>query len=249
LDKFFLLKKVKYLKTILTLWCNLLILLSIFDRKIKHLTSMKIKFLTIVAVATTVFFASCNGAKPEDTTGTDSTAAAVSGTFNADTAASLINWSAGTTGVTVYGHSGDLKLAGGSIEVVDAKITGGSFTVDMKSMVATDSSYEFNEKSNPKALIGHLATAEFFAVDSFPTAQFVIKTVEEGKLIGEMTIKGKTNSETIALESLEVTETGLTAIGKVTIDRQKYGVSWVHFMKDVVLANEIPLTIKFVATK
>jgi polyisoprenoid-binding protein YceI len=212
---------------------------------------MKLKFVSILGLTSAMFLASCNGGTTENTGGSDTTKtdSLVSGTFNADTASSLVNWSGGTAGATVYGHSGTLKLASGSLEVVDGKLSAGTFTIDMKSLTPTDSAYEFNEKSNPAALKGHLSAAEFFAIDSFPTAQFVVKSVDGNNLVGELTIKGKTNPETIAVENLQITATEVTANGKLTINRQKYGVAWKHFLKDTVLSDELPLTITLVAKK
>jgi polyisoprenoid-binding protein YceI len=35
----------------------------------------------------------------------------------------------------------------------------------------------------------------------------------------------------------------VTASGKLTFDRQKYGVAWKHFMKDAILSDNIDLEI------
>jgi hypothetical protein len=46
---------------------------------------------------------------------------------------------------------------------------------------------------------------------------------------------------------MTVTEAGLNFTGTMTFDRQKHGVSWKHFVKDYVLADEIAITFTVVA--
>jgi polyisoprenoid-binding protein YceI len=117
----------------------------------------------------------------------------------------------------------------------------------MKSLTATDSAY--SPEHPAKDLIGHLSSADFFAVDTFPTASFVITGVEEGKVMGNLTIKGKSNPETIEISNLVVTDTEVTVTGKFVIDRQKYGVSWKHGAKETILSDELPLSVTIVAKK
>lgn len=91
-------------------------------------------------------------------------------------------------------HSGDIALKSGSIEMNGTTLTGGNFTLDMKSLKTGDS---------PK-LEGHLRSPDFFDVDKFQEGQFKITKVEEikdtkagptHKIFGELTIKGKTHPE------------------------------------------------------
>jgi len=41
----------------------------------------------------------------------------------------------------------------------------------------------------------------------------------------------------------------MSATGKLVFDRQKYEVKWAHYLKDVVLKDEIDLTFNLVASK
>ena len=64
---------------------------------------------------------------------------------------------------------------------------------------------------------------------------------------GKLTVKGVTVDEELEITNMEVTEAGLTFTGALTFDRQKHGVSWKHFVKDYVLADEIAITFTVVA--
>ncbi len=97
----------------------------------------------------------------------------------------------------VYSHDGTLYLTKADIIMKDGNITGGNFTVDMNSMVATDENYNPEQGSTPEKLIGHLKSADFFDVENYPTATFVITGSEGDKVMGNMTIRGITHPETV----------------------------------------------------
>lgn len=213
---------------------------------------MKFNTLTIVGLAASMFFVSCSKGTEGETATTDSLAVdSTALSYNVDTTSSIINWAGNTAALSklgmAYGHTGTLNINSGSLEVAAGKIAGGSFEINMKSLTPTDSGY--TKENTKEKLVGHLVTADFFAVDSFPTAKFVITGVQEGKVTGDLTIKGKTNSETIEFSDLVVTDSEVKVTGKLVIDRQKYGVAWKHYLKDTVLSDELPLTITLVAKK
>jgi polyisoprenoid-binding protein YceI len=94
-------------------------------------------------------------------------------------------------------HNGTVMLTEGRVELSDGKLIGGSFVMDMRSIKVLD-------LTDPKMngdLTGHLLSPDFFSVDSFPTATFVITGVEEvnvdnatHKITGNLTIKGISRS-------------------------------------------------------
>ena len=53
----------------------------------------------------------------------------------------------------------------------------------------------------------------------------------------------------IEITSSEVTASGVNVSGKMVFNRQNYDVAWVHYMKDMILSDDIALTITLVATK
>jgi polyisoprenoid-binding protein YceI len=201
----------------------------------------QIFFLAVTATA----LASCGNSHTESTEAThDSIAETI--VYMADTAASTINWKGEVAGV--YGHTGNIALKSGSISLAGDSIVAGEFEVNMTTIAATDSASFKAEKGHTIAdLEGHLEKADFFAVDSFPTSKFVITSVEGNNVKGNLTIRNKTHEETFVVESKEVVDGVVTIKGSLVFNRQNYGVAWVHFMKDMVLSNDIALTYTFVA--
>lgn len=69
-------------------------------------------------------------------------------------------------------HNGTIAIQGGSLAVEGDKIVGGSFTMDMSNIDVQDLEGEDRDK-----LTGHLMSEDFFAVEQYPTAEFVITEV------------------------------------------------------------------------
>jgi polyisoprenoid-binding protein YceI len=195
----------------------------------------------IAAAALAVVAASCSN-KAEETEVAASTA------YTVDVTASSVEWNGEVVGV--YGHNGTVKLASGTVEVADSQIVGGTFTIDMTSIWPTDSaSYKDQDGGRATDLVAHLATNDFFGVDSFPTATFEVVSAEGlDKVNGKLTVKGVTVDEQLEISNLQVSEAGATFTGTLVFDRQKHGVSWKHFVKDYVLADDITVTFTVVAT-
>ncbi len=176
----------------------------------------------------------------EETTTEEIVVEAAPVSYALNTEKSVTGWKGSMVGV--YAHEGDLKFTEGTLTTKDGAITGGSFTIDMNSMVTTDDDALY--KMAPREdLIGHLKSADFFGVEISPTANFVIKSVEGNAITGNLTIKDVTNQETVS--DVELTESNgvLTATGSLVFDRQIYGVSYANSMNDMVLSDEIELTI------
>lgn len=153
---------------------------------------------------------------------------------------SHIMWSGEIIG-GLKSHNGTLKVSEGTLEMKGSEILGGSFKVDMRSITPTDSNY--TEDKPASMLVGHLSTGDFFLVDSFPTASFVIKSADltAGTVTGDLTVRGVTKEETIQDVSID-TENG-TATGSLTFNRQDYGVAFSTGAKDFVLSDDIELNI------
>lgn len=211
---------------------------------------MKLSALTAVAVST-LFIASCGEAPKETATETEIVTNEVSTdeiiTYKAEEK-SEVNWMGEVAGV--YGHSGYVHLDNGTLEVQGDKIIGGTFVVDMTNIVPTDSaSYKDEDGSRATDLAGHLSTEDFFHVGEHPTSTFVITAVNGNTVTGNLTVRGETNEETMNIESFEVVEDEVMLTGKMVFNRQNYNVSWVHFMKDMILSDDISITYSLVAKK
>jgi polyisoprenoid-binding protein YceI len=210
---------------------------------------MKFRALAAVAVSSLII-ASCGEATQEPAVETEnavsevSTAAVV--TFKAEEK-SKVNWRGEVAGV--YGHEGYVHLDNGTLEVQGDKIIGGTFVVDMTNIIPTDSSYEYSEQSNPDVLVGHLSTEDFFHTGEHPTSTFVITGVDGNTVTGNLTVRGNTNEETMTLEEFRTEGDEVMMTGKMVFNRQNYDVSWVHFMKDMILSDDISITYSLVAKK
>jgi polyisoprenoid-binding protein YceI len=123
----------------------------------------------------------------------------------------------------------------------------------MNSLSVTDIPKE--SKDNAK-LVGHLQNADFFDTTKFPTAKLVIKSAKEiapGKqeVTAQITIKGETDNITFPVE-VSTNKDMTTAIGKISVNRTKFGVKYAsaNFFKlaaDRIINDEFDLTFKVVA--
>lgn len=156
-----------------------------------------------------------------------------------DAANSSVEWTGSVVGG--YSHTGTINISEGVISMENDMLSGGSFTIDMKTIAPTDENY--GEGHTKEDFVGHLGTDDFFSVDANPTATFIITGVDmdASTISGDLTIKGVTNAETLTDVVLDK-ETG-TATGNLVFNRQTYGVSYVSTMKDMVISDDISLKI------
>ncbi|WP_432221201.1 YceI family protein [Flavobacterium sp. TMP13] len=135
-----------------------------------------------------------------------------------DVSKSTINW----VGKKVTGqHSGTVNFKDGAVVFSGKKLKGGSFTVDMPSLNATDLSGEYQTKLN-----GHLKADDFFGTDKYQTATLVFKTIGAKSadlytVTADLTIKGITNPVTF-----DVAVKGNTATTAFKVDRTKYNIKY-----------------------
>lgn len=135
-----------------------------------------------------------------------------------DIAGSSIEWVAKkVTGQ----HNGTVNFKDGSLVLKGNAIKGGSFTVDMNSLTATDLQGEYQGKLN-----GHLKADDFFGTDKFPTASLVFKKIGSKSkdvytVTADLTIKGITKPITF-----DMTVKGNTATTSFNVDRTKYDIKY-----------------------
>ncbi len=85
-------------------------------------------------------------------------------------------------------HTGSFNLKSGEIIATDGKLTGGKFVIDVAGLKVTDGAGD--------RLAGHLKSAEFFDVATYPEASFEITGVKYSndanvEISGTLTIKDK----------------------------------------------------------
>lgn len=175
-------------------------------------------------------------------------------TMNVDVAASKVEW----TGAKPTGqHNGTIAISEGSLMLTDGNVVGGKFTIDMNSIVDLDlTSAEDNGK-----LVGHLKSPDFFDSEKYPTAVFVITSVEAlsgnadatHSITGNLTMKDATKSVTfpakVSLEGNTLTATTPDFV----IDRTQWNVQYgsktiFNDLKDKFINDEIGLKITLSAT-
>ena len=195
----------------------------------------KIKFFAVAAIFATII--SCNSSTNETKTESQPV---LSASYSIDTANSIVNWKGSMVGM--YAHTGTLKFASGEFSLSEGKISGGSFTVDLKSMLTTDDDALYKMAPREK-LIGHLLSDDFFSAEKFPTASFEFISTDGSSLKGKLTIKGIANEVDVTDLFISETDGKVSATAKLVFDRQKFGVTYKSTMKDMVLSDDIELEI------
>lgn len=178
-----------------------------------------------------------------------------------DTTLSQVEW-VGEKKVPGGDHNGTVKIKKGTVNLDESmKLTGGSVVVDLTTIEDKDLTGKWKQK-----LEGHLASEDFFSVKSHPEATFKITKVEPTRsnlysVTGNLTVRGKTNTETF---DVTITEKNLTkdkkktkvlvATGTILVDRTKYGITYnsekanllekaAKVAKDKIIKDQFKLTL------
>jgi polyisoprenoid-binding protein YceI len=158
-----------------------------------------------------------------------------------------------------HGHVGTMQFTDGELVVKGNNIVGGTVTVNMKSMVATD----IKDAESQGKFVGHMSSDDFFGVATYPTSTFKIASVTPIKgaaanadnvtIAGDLTIKGVT--QRISFPAKAGVKDGVAAAtGKVTIDRTKFGLkygskSFFESIGDKAIYDTFDLTFNVIAKK
>lgn len=151
------------------------------------------------------------------------------GTYAVATDTSTIRWEAQKPLIPGYVHHGTISLSGGTIVVTDTAATG-SFTLDMNSIAVT--SLGGGKEGKESALEAHLKKSDFFDVETYPSGEFTIESVEpvdaasyRYNVKGTLTLKDTT--EPVEFPAMIYEEDGtLRATANLSIDRTKWGISF-----------------------
>jgi polyisoprenoid-binding protein YceI len=218
---------------------------------------MKTK-ITLLAITSAIAFASCGGEQAAeisttpittDTVPRETTPQIIVDTFKIETEASEVKW----TGSKAVGksHSGFIRLKNGWLGLSEGKLVNGEITVDMTNIVNLDLKTD-KEKT---MLVNHLKSKDFFVVDSFPTAHFVITSATDSTVTGDLTIKKTTNVITFPY-SMKILGSSdmIVQSEKFAIDRTKWGViynatSMASVAKENIISDLMELQISLTAAK
>lgn len=179
-----------------------------------------------------------------------------------DLAKSKIEWKGSK--VVGGGHEGTIGIKEAKVDFDKAgEPTAGRIVVDMAKIEVTDKDMDADGK---KGLVGHLSSPDFFDVANHKEAVFVaqkftkISTEKDGdakyKVEGQLTIRGKSNPETITME-VDREKNAAKVEGELKFNRTKYDVmfrsskasDFVKLAKDKVINDEIELDIELALNK
>jgi polyisoprenoid-binding protein YceI len=171
--------------------------------------------------------------------------------YKVDTEKSTVSWLAKkVTGQ----HNGTVKIKAGELAFSKGVLKKGSFVIDMNTIVNEDlKDADYNAK-----LIGHLKSEDFFSVEKFPEATFIISSVTaRGKVTyiikGNLTIKGITQPIEFPA-TVQIIKGIVTGVANIKIDRTKFNIRYgskkfFESIGDKAINDEFELTIKLVANK
>lgn len=144
-------------------------------------------------------------------------------------------------------HEGTLNLIDGSLLFEGETLTGGSFTIDMSSIIVTD----LESGKGKESLEGHLKSDDFFGTENYKEASLLFTKVEQNgdsyKITGDLMIKGKTNPVTFDMSVINNTATAALKVDRTAYDIRYKSASFFEGLKDKAIYDEFDLnvTLKF----
>jgi polyisoprenoid-binding protein YceI len=205
---------------------------------------MNIERLFAVASFASLTLAACSDAPTGDKAviQDEKQASAASGqAFVVDTTASKIRFTGNGVGKN---HPGTFRLSSGTVTIANNSLTGGQFTINVKSMDLEQRGDMFQNKLHP-----HLLSGDFFDADKFGTAQFEITGVQpyeanskdtsivEGanfNVSGNLTIKDVTKNITFPAR-IDLDANTLKSKANFNIDRTQWKM---HYGNDKTLGDK-----------
>lgn len=179
------------------------------------------------------------------------------GHYELDTETSLVRW----TGRNLFNHHhGTLKLSGGQIEIQNGALQSARFTLDMNSIACED----LVDTAYNAMLIRHLRDDDFFAVDRFPTAEFICENAspipactpgtQNYTLHGTLTLRGVTQPLSFPAVIAAADADHLTGQAQFELDRTQFGSHYgsgkfFAFLGKHVVNDHIHLHIKLHAVR
>jgi polyisoprenoid-binding protein YceI len=153
-------------------------------------------------------------------------------------------------------HEGTITVASGELLVNRGNLVSGKFVLDMHSLSVTS----IKDGGEKRDLESHLKDIDFFEVNQFPKAEFQFSEALPSQTpdfnqvaVGELTIKGKSNSVNIPV-ALTISGNELTARSPTfSINRTKWGITFRSGMtgtvKDKLIEDTVLLTVRLSAKR
>ena len=168
------------------------------------------------------------------------------GKHDIDLKESFIEWSGRNL---LNRHHGRIGLRSGSVTFVQGKLTGGEFVIDLNQIV----SFNLQGTDLHDVLIGHLKSDDFFDVERFPEARFLIRQAKhiEGATAGHpnLEITGELSVKDVSAPITFLATAGVTPDGKcaaqavLSFDRTQwnviYGSARYFYRQGMHLVNDL----------
>ncbi len=204
----------------------------------------------ILLLLTALSLVACSKAPqaPEAQAG-DAAAATITGdSLAVDLPMSQVAW----IGTKVTGrHNGTVNLKSAHFLTRGDSLVGGQFVLDMTSITDLDLTGEWKGK-----LEGHLKSPDFFAVDSFPTATFVVTAMAPAtsadsathRVSGNLTLRGVTKqiSFPATVTVTDGAERRIHAVARFNLNRKDFGVAYTGKQDDLI-ADAINLSLSLMS--
>jgi polyisoprenoid-binding protein YceI len=166
-----------------------------------------------------------------------------------DPKASKLTW----TGKKFSGeHTGTIDISNGTLVVADGKLKGGTFDINTKTITVTD----LTDAAENAKLLGHLKNDDFFGVEKYPKATFVIASATHKggsnyDIKGKLTLKSKVDELSFPA-TVNVEKDKTVAKASITVDRTKYGIKYgsktfIEGLGDKFIYDEFVLDVTLVA--
>lgn len=206
----------------------------------------------VLALLLSVVFVACKSDKKEvkeEVAETTVEANAIDdGIYTANVEASTLEWKGFKPTGT---HNGTVNIENGTLNVENGKVTGGTFTFAMDSIVVLDipADDEYNAK-----LTNHLKSGDFFDVENNPTATFEVTSYDGNEMKGNLIVKGI--SKPIAFNAtLNEVDGGIELTSEsFEIDRTEYDIrfkskKFFDDLKDKFINDEFEIKFNVKASK
>lgn len=119
-----------------------------------------------------------------------------------------------------HSHEGELMFNSGTISIVDGKVVGGEFEINMSSIRELNAPFGPDQAAK---LEGHLKSDDYFHVEKFPTAKVVITGSKDGNVQGTLTVRGVDMAFDVPMK-VTVDEAGVVLSGGFDLDFSMFGM-------------------------
>ena len=176
--------------------------------------------------------------------------------YQVSTEESTVTWE----GKKVTGaHNGDIEISNGMITVNDGLISAATVIINMATINTLDL-----DGGAKESLDGHLTSDDFFGVESFPTAQFELTSLNPLRgdknganfsANGQVTIKGRTENVSFPV-TIDMSNDQARISGEMILDRSKFDVQFrsksffdAKTLGDKLIYDEFSIGFELVANK